>query len=209
MLPFWHELFGLLAAISWPVALFWIANAYKDEIRKLIPRLRKAGTSGVEFAAGDGQENIGPAPQLTISTGQSENILRPPAVATVEGPIRDDLVNYAPDKVIDHLVTALARERLDRVFMLAYSNIFSSQIQLLKAISNSGGEVSQKYTEDFFEELKRDDEAFAEWELPRYLNFLMYFKLIMVSDDGYSITDFGSDFLIFLARYGLSTDRGH
>jgi hypothetical protein len=207
LLPFWHELFALLSAIAWPAVFLWIALIFKNQIKALIPRLRKAGTSGLEF--GDQQENIGPEPKLTISTDQSENILRPPAVAIVEQPIREDLKNYDETKVVDHLVTALARERLDRVFSLAYANIFGSQIRFLRDIVGLNGSATQTEAQKFFNDLKELDPAFADWELARYLNFLSYFKFIEELDGEIKITDFGREFLIFLARYGLSQDRWH
>jgi hypothetical protein len=209
LLPFWQEFFSLLSSISWPLVAFWFVFAFRKQFRVLILRIKKAGAGGVEFGDGEGQENIGPRPQFTVLKKESENILRSPALSVVEKPIRDDLPNFDHEKVVDHLVTALARERLDRIFSLAYANIFGSQIRLLRDVIGARGYTSKLEVEEFFIALKSGDEAFADWDLSRYLSFLYFFQLVADSDDRIQITDFGRDFLIFLARFNLSPERAH
>lgn len=209
LLPFWQAVFSLIASISWPLVAFWIVFAFRKQFRVLILRIKKAGAGGVEFTDSEGQDNIGPKPQFTVSKSESENILRSPALAVVEKPIREDLPNFNHDKIVDHLVTALARERLDRVFSLAYANIFGSQIRLLRDVIGTRDYASMLEIEEFFTALKSSDEAFSDWDLSRYLNFLYYFQFIREIDGNIQITDFGRDFLIFLARFNLSPERAH
>jgi hypothetical protein len=106
-------LIGALKGLWWPVAAVIIAAVYKVEIRSLLPRLRRAGPTGVEFdPAGQQQAAVtaanNPAPgQLREFRG----MMRTPAIERVERQLHANLAAMATpdDEKRDLLIRVLAQ----------------------------------------------------------------------------------------------------
>jgi hypothetical protein len=132
----------------------------------------------------------------------------PNVLSRFENSILDDLKKLNVTEKSPLLVTALAQAIAERIFAIAYANIFGSQIIALKELNTRGPHVLEA-AEKYFQELRARDPLFSDWNLGRYLRFLEVFEFIEQKDSTYSITAFGKEFLLFLTRYQLSEQRQH
>src|SRR5437764_12763105 len=80
-------LIDALKGLWWPLAAVIIAVVYKAEIRSLLPRLRKAGPTGVEFDPADAQKASAADVATATEPGKLKEfpgIIRTPAIERVE-----------------------------------------------------------------------------------------------------------------------------
>jgi hypothetical protein len=82
--------------------------------------------------------------------------------------------------------------------------IFGSQIFLLKKLNEVTGQGQMVASvEAHFDHIqKRFNEAFADWSLGKYLDFLLARNLIVLQDGRYHITNLGKEYLVWMARNG-------
>lgn len=198
---------SITMAAIWPTVLISLIWYFRHEISALIERIKHIGTGGVGFHSSAGQQNSPDnvaATQLSPSTLES---LPDGVAAEVERRLKSDLESVSDDNKIPILLRALTIERMNKTFAVAYSNIFGSQIRALESLNEKN--FSKGEAEKEFKELQKNDPVFVEWDLERYADYLISWKFVECSDDIYSITIAGRDFLLFLTSNGLSKDRLH
>jgi hypothetical protein len=209
LLPFWQQLFSLIGVISWPLALILVAKTFRPLI------LHVLADRGISFEGFGAQLRIDARkasqidsaniPDSTLS-GARFKLPRTVAVEQREIVLREAIAQLPQAEVIDVAVNALAIEQLDKAFALAYIDIFGSQLVLLQRINERGGTISISDGEEFFSEVKFRFPEFSDWDFEKYTNFLVQRNLLRRSSS-VDLTDLGKDFIHFVIRFGLRTDK--
>ena len=178
----------------WPVAAVIIAAVYKVEIRALVPRLRRAGPTGVEFdPAGQQQAAVtaanNPAPgQLR----QFPGMVRTPAIARIERLLHTQLAaltNMSDEEKRDFLIRVLAQAQLEATFERIYNMIFGSQIVALRRL-NEMGRVSVEDARAFFEPYTSQYPLiYNAYSFDQWAEFLKTIGLVVQSENFFEITD--------------------
>lgn len=204
LLPFWSVLFGLLAAMAWPVAAILIARVFRDEIRQLFGRVTKLSLSGAEFGVSNQNLISRALPSAPEELKKIPGVERTAAIANLEIALHEKLKEFDDDVKLDLLVRELAQTRLDVVFMNAYRMIFGSQIRLLKVLKEAGGILSIDEVSEFFEKEKKLSNVHEGRTVTEFISFLVHFNLVSEGDEELVLTPVGYDFLLFLFRHSFS-----
>lgn len=208
----WFELtklfFGLLEAISWPVAAIIIAALFRSELRTLLPRLRRAGPSGLEFEVMvQRKQAVEIASSNPGELKQIPGVQRSPATAIVETRLRDEIQKFEQGERLDVALFALASSRLETHFAITYNTIFGSQIRALRSLNERGGSVSIKDANSYFDEVKEKYNVFSNWTFEQYAKFLKSASLIEEKEHQILLTEIGREFLFFLLKYRLTEEK--
>ncbi|MBN2742211.1 MAG: hypothetical protein JXR35_15060 [Rhodobacteraceae bacterium] len=215
-LPYLQLLVETIQWVAWPIAAYLVALAFREPLSEILKKLRviSYGPGKAEFSVDqrtnpDALKSLISADRAGPLEGAEEySIAR---LSNAQKEVRDHIaqdLNRFPDERREEILTIeLALERLQKHFALAYANIFGSQIRALELLNQRQGRVSLSVAEDEFANLKREYEAFRDWSLPRYLQFLEDFNFVSVKDGSVEITPVGKDFIIWLDFHGLSKDR--
>ncbi|WP_146023279.1 hypothetical protein [Pseudomonas sp. GW456-12-10-14-LB2] len=209
----WEWLERLLAALwnglGWPhsaLIMFCVLIClFKDEIRNVIPRIRKFGTDGFEMES---------PPQAQQATNEGE--LQEPPVGDfphVFGVVFEAVTREIEGKDMAEAKQFLVRDsagwRVLCFFENIYSNIFGGQIQLLQLLNQRGlaGMPTAEAEREWSAYKERFTPALDDWEMDGFLAFLIGKELIIKSEDRIAITFTGHEFLIWMTKYGRSTNR--
>ncbi len=209
LLPFWQQFFSLLATISWPLALILIVRSLKPFILNLF---HDRGISFEGFGAQiriDERKNaqIGDENRAAMPLNSTKfNLPRTPAIQEQEELLRNELDKLPQAERNEVTINALAIERLEKHFAFTYVDIFGSQLQLLQRINERGGSITLGNAQEYFTEVKSRFPDLSDWDLSRYCNYLVQRGLILLSDN-VELTPVGKDFIHFVIKYGLRTDR--
>jgi hypothetical protein len=207
--------FDLLKGIAWPLAVFGIACLFRREIKALLPRIKRAGPSGIEVSEATAIEiqeytkiqqpgEITAKPELK----QLPGISRTPAIADLEMQLHESLTRLNPQHPVDVLIRELAESRLRTFFERVYNLITGSQIRLLRYL-NTAQNASMDEVGQFFETTKTQfPEIYSEATLEQWLGFLLRWNLIQANNDKLVLTKPGKDFLLFLHEQGLADKNG-
>lgn len=209
LLPFWQQFFDLVASVAWPIAIIVVFL----KIRPLVAQMfSERGFSFEGFGAHLRVEERKNA-QVSESTrakpiflGGNLQLPRTQAIDEEEKKLLLALEKIPEDNQPGIMINALAIERLEKNFALIYLNIFGSQMIFLQKINERGGSVSIADAEDFFSEVKGKVAEFSDWNFEKYSAFLVRNGLLTVSDE-VNLTAAGKDFIHFIIRYGLSTEK--
>ena len=204
-LPFWKEFFILIAAVAWPVSVFAIARLFRQELTRLLQRLRGVSMAGAQISFTEQH-----VPELVASSTQPlrelPGVERTPAIEAVEKDLLKLLQAIEPNDRYDSVVRALAQAKLDTAIVMTHSAIFGSQIILLRKIRESG-HLSRSACEEYFKKRQEESDLHADYKFDDYAKFLFNSRLIVETDGKIRLTPFGNDFLAALHRLNLSTDR--
>jgi hypothetical protein len=210
LLPFWQQLFELISRIAWPIALVVVFV----KIRPIIVQLfTERGFSFEGFGAHlrveerkieQASETVKSKP---LELGGNLQLPRTVAIDEEEKKLLKALSEIPEIERMGILLNALAIERLEKNFALIYQTIFGSQLLLLQKINERGGLVSTAEAEAFFTEVKSKFSEYSDWNFEKYSNFLVKNGLLVVNDN-VTLTPAGKDFILFVVRYGLNTEKG-
>jgi len=210
LLPFWQQLFTLFSAVSWPLALIVIARIFRPLISHIFT------DRGISFEGFGAQLRIderkvsqpgtSDLPESTFS-GAKLKLPRTAAITEQEANLRAAIKELPQADVLDIAINALAIEQLEKGFALTYINVFGSQITLLQRINERGGSITTSEGEEFFSEVKSRFAEISDWSFERYITFLAQRNLVRISSS-IELTPLGRDFIQFVVRYGLRTDKG-
>jgi hypothetical protein len=199
MIPYLTLLVDLVKGIAWPLLIFGIAYAFRQPLKELLPRVRRAGPTGIEIA--DQSELVR---KWTGELRQLPNLQRTTAIETLEKAIHTDLELTREDERTDLLVNRLAQNRLAAIFERVYGAIYGSQIAGLRALVNAGGKVTMSDAVQYFDEAKSKKPELNEVEFGAWLEFLRVFNLIKIENETISISELGRDFLLYLTAANLN-----
>ena len=207
------------AKLIWPLFFVWFLHKYGTDLRALLPRIRKLGSSGVEL-------------EISASTQKTEEnsllndkdynpkmlkdfagLSRSKAIADLEIALHKTLDDKVMKKEledvdkVDFLVRELAISRLVSHFQAVYNLIFGSQIRALQ-ILNQHGSLPIGEAQLFFASVKSADSSFyGEYKFEDWLRFLIQANCVTVDNDLISLTPTGFDFLQFLLASRLNTAK--
>lgn len=205
MMPFVLAIVDLLKTIAWPLVVMIVAIYYKTEtIKDLLPRLRKAGPTGVEFDPAAQQKTI--ASDIVASSSelkQKNNLLPPtPAISQVESKLADDLKKIDPGDQIALLTRELAVARLIVAFERIYRVLFGSQIYGLRRLN----EVQKATIADahaLYETFRSQTPSDYPISFDVWIGFLKNQELVKENNGTVEITDIGRDFLLYITQNRL------
>jgi hypothetical protein len=198
--------FDLLKGIAWPLAVIIIAVVFKNDIRAILPRMRKAGPAGIELDPAEQQRAASTAVATSTPPGELRALpgyIRSEPIAAIERSLHAALQQVPEGDRIDVLVRELAQARLERVFERIYNLIFGSQILGLRRL-NERPSVTIDEARAFFEEFRQaNPDAYGSIGFEEWLGFLLNQGLVTRDGSSIAITDLGRDFLFYLAANRL------
>jgi hypothetical protein len=199
MLPYLTLAVDLVKAIAWPLMIFGLVYLFRHALQELLPRLRKAGPTGIELEV----QQTAVVSKWTGELKQLPGLTRTPPIEALEKTLHAQLEFTRMDERTDLLVNRLAVAQLTSVFERVYGAIFGSQIAGLRALTNAGGSVTNADALKYFSEIKSTKSELMI-EFGAWLEFLRAFGLIKIENEKISITDLGRDFLLYLTTQNLN-----
>jgi hypothetical protein len=209
---------AIVRSLLWICLISWALKKFGDEIKKLIARVAsvKFPGGGADFKQDDliadqrkGQALSGNA---EIEKAYEKEKLALPLTRfqqeiyeKIMGDVRKS--QYTKDQIIDVGVMGMARVASEADFWRIYALIFGSQLVLLHQ-ANSGPikEVEIIYHWIMLEE--RLPALTQNVQREAYLHFLTGNLLLKHENKQYEITDKGREFLVWLTKNGLSSNKG-
>lgn len=202
----------IISALGWPQCALLFGAIFLLIFRKplvgLLNRITSIDKTGITALPNpevqrELQTRTGAAQELMLAVGQS------PVLQELEATIRTELADRGlaiEGETTDVLVKYLAAALLNLEFEQIHGLIFASQISLLKSLNEVAGQgQAPELLRIFFDVTKsRFPDAFGDWSLRQYLDFLMGRRLLVLQDERYHITNKGKEYLIWMARNGKS-----
>ncbi|WP_324753576.1 hypothetical protein [Roseovarius sp. Pro17] len=207
-IPLGEFIVAFFKATAWPGAVILVAFWFSKEVRTLIPRISKVSLAGVEISHPVQQTNDPKELDKEILQKGNADKLTDPVARQIEEANLEDLNNLDPEdsrKREKVLLRSLTQQQMQKLFAIAYANIFGSQIRALHELNSRS--ISVEEAEEMFTELKREQPALENWTLKRYLDYLFVWRFIDKKGDAISITETGKNFLHFLVLNSLSESR--
>jgi hypothetical protein len=203
----------IIRALSWPHFVFLFALAFlfvfRGQLAGFIARITSIDKSGVKTApapeAQREKKKTEAVQELLLAVGDSI-VLR-----DIEGRIKSDLVNRELDTESDAsrvLIKYLAASIMLLDFEQIHGLIFGSQIYLLKKLNEVAGQgYKRDYVEGHFEHVKELYSAqLGNWSFEQYMFFLLSRLLVTVNNEIYHITNYGVEYLTWIAKNGRRED---
>ncbi|NML73645.1 hypothetical protein HHL25_05835 [Rhizobium sp. S-51] len=183
-------LVDLLKGIAWPLAVFCLIWIFRKQIREKIPHLRNISPTSADFEM-----------QPTSQATPGPFVAGPHRLSTVNDlveKIQQELTPIIAESREPLLVRALAEARVLADFEFIFANIFKTQVDALRRLSE--GSVSLEEAEKYFEDnvIPIRPELFAEWGFERWSAYLRSQGLVLLIDERVEITAKGNDFLQFV-----------
>jgi hypothetical protein len=176
--------------------------------------VKSVGRHGVSTLAPSGQRSVEQQAEALASTREVQDLMQtfdPPALRQQEQALIADLQNRRLDSTSDTtkiLVRHLAKTRLLLACEFVYRLIFGSQIALLKTINTRGGGMPEADAHQFYQTVASSyPDIFPADQPEPYLNFLIRQNLIFRQDGHFLLTDFGREFLVWLAQSGAFENK--
>lgn len=217
----WRQVLSDIIDGSLP-ALFWIALIaifiwkFGSQIERLIDRVRKVGTSGIETADPTNQKTDTPNKDFTEIEGEGAHAARP-FIVKWKNIFRQNLADSQTklDRLgltsEDALLIYYAELFWDTKFRDAYRSIWGSQIELLMDLKKAKNsrmnlEESRKY---YLRAKQQYIEAYKDYKFESWLGFLYNMQLIHHPETAgcAHITDEGSEFLDIIYRNSWPTNK--
>lgn len=195
--------------ITWPVATIIISIIFMIIFRKpitlLIPNIRRITKNGIEALPSQTQEVLGkkdPIEDLKKEWGRK-------IIIDQEEIIKKDLEALKLDT--DGKISVLMRRLATLVLAFRFENlssiIWGSQLKILEYLNSSYG-VEIELIKPFYDVASQAYPAvFASYPFEQYFGFLTSNGLVVRQDNKYFITEFGREFLVYLATTGKTHYR--
>ena len=187
----------LLGAIAWPLLAVIALFLFRTQLASLLTRIRKGG--GAEFdpppqptkpsadilPKTDESAANSPFPRTPATRALEDSIQSFPAVASVTEPGAREQI----------LITLAARAILISIFEQVEATIWASQIVLLTHLNVTPDGVTREDIQRYFYQpaAGRHAAMFGSYSYDRYLNFLVSFNFVQVSEGRAYITDQGRE----------------
>jgi len=200
-----------MAAVAFGVIFLLL---FRAQIAGFLTRVKSVGRHGVSTLASAGQRSIEQQADAPTSK-EVQDLLQSfdsPALLGQERFLLADLEARRLDSTSDTtkvLVRHLAKTRLVLGCELVYRLIFGSQIALLKSINTRGGGMPEADAHQFYQAVASTYPDIFPVDQPEpYLGFLVRQGLLFSQDGHFLITDFGREFLVWLAQSGAPENKG-
>ena len=201
---------ALWTGLGWPHAvlvMFCIGVYYfKQEVKGVIPRIKRIGADGFEVEPQNipVQPSVKSAEPRSTPTGEF-----PHAHGIMLEIVRKQFEKENSPDAVDLIMQDDAGWRVLWYFENVYSYIFGGQIKLLELLNQRGAVGAP------LDEIQREWEAHKELHKPQldqldmdgYIKFLLAKDLILKTDVDLKITPTGKEFLMWMTKFGRSSDR--
>jgi hypothetical protein len=204
--------------LVWPIAVVafgvFFVLLFRAQIAGFLTRVKSVGRHGVSTLAPAGQHSIEQQADAPTSKEVQELLqsFDSPSLLHQERVLIADLQARGLDSSSDTtkvLVRHLAKTRLNLGCEFVYRLIFGSQIALLKNINTMGGGMSEADAHQYYQAVASAyPDIFPADQPEPYLDFLVRQSLLFPKDRHFLITDFGREFLVWLAQCGASENKG-
>ena len=202
-----ENLLKLIEVLKWPLVVVGsvglVALFFRKQCVGFLSRLTSVGKDGLKAAPAASQETQ-PAREHQVNDlmkAFDSNVL-----LAQEHIIKNDLKDKGLNHVgatVDVLVRHLAQTQILYHLAESYRTIFGSQIFLLKKI-NQQASISSKEAEIHFLHIQKRFPELADWNLDKYMTYLVDRRLVGFDQGLYSITPLGVEFLGWMVRVGAA-----
>lgn len=202
---------GMWSSLGWPhttlIMFIIVIYCFKEEIKNIIPRIKKLGSSGLE---------VDPQPPLAQPSLKDEDKLQhahsgdyPSTFAVALSLIQGEILNKTQAEQIQYLVVTDANWRVLWLFENTYAVIFGGQIQLLQLLNQRGvaGLPIAEATREWEAYKERFKPSLNEWEMEPFINFLVVRELITRTNEALYIAPRGNEFLTWMVKNGRAPNR--
>ena len=188
-----------LGSIAWALVVAIALFLFRPQLASLLTRIRKGG--GAEFDPPPQPKK----PSADILSRTDESATNVPFPRTPATRALEDLIRRWPDVASvtepgareQVLITLAARAVLIAVFEQVEATIWASQIALLTHLHATLDGASREDIQRYFYQpsASRHAAMFASYSCDRYLNFLVSFNFVEISEGWVHITDHGREYL--------------
>ncbi len=198
-----------LQGYAWPIIVLLVLGYwYRQNIRSFIDRLHRFKGFGLEAEAEKlAQQNQNNEQQIQAAVEEAEQVVSDSqSIEDVREQLRseydsklNETQNNARD-IVEALLKQLSSKELQLDFERIYHAIFGSQIALLERIMSLPSGASRSFLESYFHSVRANFPSIGDWDLDRYLGFLIGNGLLSFSADGYcTATSKASGFLEYIS----------
>lgn len=192
LLAGWGDVLG---AVSWPVAAFGTVWLFRDQLRTLIPRLRRT-VGGTEFAEEQQTTQVLEEKPTGAGTSNFIGLIWPSHREMLEKALDEQIANLNAADKHDYLKSNLILARRALAHMMAERSIFGSQIELL---SKMAGAYHGSLTSDYIASIhKMHLDRGGKMTVADWLTYPKHWGLIAGDEQQLTLTDAGRDFLPFV-----------
>ena len=197
-------------SIAWPICLVILVIVFYKQISNLIQRIVKIDKEGITAV---------PLSEHQLEKPKSEavqSLLDVIGKSIVIASLEDEIKNFLYEEglettgnTVNVLIRHLAGTRLLLSFEQTHSQIFGSQLALLRLLNEMVGQGrSVTFINDYFDHIKLSfPEAFDEWSVDQYLNYMFVNLLITQNENKIHITNKGVEYLTWIARNGIQDNK--
>ncbi len=190
--------------LIWPLLVFSCICYFKTDISNFINRVCQFKISGVEIIA-EQQKETQLESKSQIDTKTAAESIPSKLISDLVKNFRTEYNNITNEK--NKLLNDIAVRDIIIDYERIYNIIFGSQINLLEYLKNQQSGLPRREMELFFENVKKYNYIFVDWNLNNYINFLVQQKLIEPFGVSYQITPKGSSFLTYISNMGYSKNK--
>jgi hypothetical protein len=207
----WLTFFSEISkSLAWPICLLILVKVFHKQISNFIHRIIKIDKEGITAISISEMQLEKPKPeavQLLLDV-----VSKSVVIASIEEDIKNDLMGKGLEttgNTIDVLIRHLAGTSLLLSFVQIQSQIFGSQLILLNKLNEMVGQGrSVTFINDYFDHIKLSfPEAFDEWSVDQYLNYMFVNLLITQNENKIHITNKGVEYLTWIARNGIQDNK--
>jgi hypothetical protein len=207
----WLTFFSEISkSLAWPICLLILVKVFHKQISNFIHRIIKIDKEGITAISISEMQLEKPKPeavQLLLDV-----VSKSVVIASIEEDIKNDLMGKGLEttgNTIDVLIRHLAGTSLLLSFVQIHSQIFGSQLILLNKLNEMVGQGrSVTFINDYFDHIKLSfPEAFDEWSVDQYLNYMFVNLLITQNENKIHITNKGVEYLTWIARNGIQDNK--
>lgn len=207
----WLTFFSEISkSLAWPICLLILVKVFHKQISNFIHRIIKIDKEGITAISISEMQLEKPKPEAVhlLLDVVSKSVV----IASIEEDIKNDLMGKGLEttgNTINVLIRHLAGTSLLLSFVQIHSQIFGSQLILLNKLNEMVGQGrSVAFINDYFDHIKLSfPEAFDEWSVDQYLNYMFVNLLITQNENKIHITNKGVEYLTWIARNGIQDNK--
>lgn len=183
------QLINFLKISWWPLIILFVVLLFKNEISNLINEISELNLFGNKAVRNkEVKEQQSEAPVSTTLPNFSETLTT----------LYKDLSEKYKDTEIQ-LKNRLIDTEIALDFERVYNSIFGSQLVLLKHLEETTSMTLGKLVE-YFELVQKQNIPLQDWDVNKYLNYLLGSQLLTIVQGEYSITLKGKAFISYIER---------
>lgn len=203
----------IIRIIAWPIVAIVLLCLLRKSVNALVGRINKAKIgSFIEFLSDNSLSEIGTSNTFEKEFEKYYKVALPESIKTEEKCIKDQLkaANIDGTRAIAVLISQLANANVAIKFLVVNSIIYDEQIKLLFFLNEHQVNDSNKFRV-FYEKYnsKCIELSVTPITFDSFIGFLLQQNLLSQNSNGFTITDFGKEYLSYIIKIGrkLSDDE--